>query len=202
VDRAQEFIIVQEGADAIFVLQPDVAEVTSGNRVRVVGRLGEGDLLPIVSESTVTVVGTEEMLPSPKTSLATSLARMLAIGLGALMLIFTLAAFWLKLLKAQVSQEGRFEGIFDSAGCPIIVLNGNLELIDANDYASELTEYSKAELRKMSFTEIDTHKPAEEIKKVMLKVMEFRDVAIFPTKIQTSDKKVFDVEVHCRNLTQ
>ena len=131
----------------------------------------------------------------------TSISRMVAIGLGSLLAICGLAAIWIKLLKSQVAQKQRFESIFDNAGCSIVVFNGNLEIVDANQLAADMTGYTKAQLRSMSVTQIDPHLPKDQVMGMLAQTMKNQDVAIFPTKVQTQDKRILDVEVHCRNLS-
>ena len=131
----------------------------------------------------------------------TSLSRIFAIGFGTLMLICSLSAIWIKLLKDQVDQQQRFEAIFDHAGCPITVFNGNLQIINANQVAADMTGYSKEELRKMSVPDLDKQATVMQIKDMLLKTMNLDEVGIFPTKVQTRDKQLLDVEVRCRNLT-
>ena len=130
----------------------------------------------------------------------TSLSRMVVIGLGVLLGICALAALWIRLLKSQVSQKQRFEAIFDNAGCPIIVFNGNLQIDDANQVGADLTGYSKDEMRKMSVSQIDPFIPAEKIKAMLVHTMNSQQVSVFETKICTKDNRTVDVEVHCRNL--
>ena len=131
----------------------------------------------------------------------TSVSRMVAIGLGSLLAICGLAAIWIRLLKSQVAQKQRFECIFDNAGCPIVVFNGNLEIVDANQLTADMTGYTKAQLRSMSVTQIDPHLPKDQVMGMLAQTMKNQDVAIFPTKVQTQDKRILDVEVHCRNLS-
>ena len=131
----------------------------------------------------------------------TSVSRMVAIGLGSLLAICGLAAIWIRLLKSQVAQKQRFECIFDNAGCPIVVFNGNLEIVDANQLTADMTGYSKDQLRSMSVTQIDPHLPKDQVMGMLAQTMKNQDVAIFPTKVQTQDKRILDVEVHCRNLS-
>ncbi len=131
----------------------------------------------------------------------TSLSRIFAIGFGALMLICSLSAVWIKLLKKQVDQQQRFEAIFDNAGCPIIVTNGNLQIIDANQVAADLTGYSKDELRRMTVTDLDKQATVMQIKDLLQETMNQNRVTIFPTKVQTQDKRLLEVEVRCRNLS-
>ena len=131
----------------------------------------------------------------------TSISRLLGIGLGALTLFCALAAVWIKLLRSQVAQKQRFESIFDSAGCPIIVFNGNLKIDDVNQVAADMTGYSKDELRDMSIPELDKFAPVMAIKEMLIATMNRQEVSIFPTKLQTKDNKILDVEVLCRNLS-
>lgn len=131
----------------------------------------------------------------------TSISRILAIALGTLVLLCGLSAIWIKLLKGKVDQQRRFEAIFDNAGCPIFVINGNLKIIAANQVAADLTGYSKEQLRTMSIPEIDKQASVMQIKEMLLKTMQLKQLTVFPTKIQTQDKRELDVEVHCRNLT-
>jgi len=130
----------------------------------------------------------------------TSLSRMVAIGLGALLAVCALAALWIKLLRAQVAQKERFESIFDNAGCPIIVFDGNLQIDHANQVAADMLLYSKAELRKMGVKQIDPEIPVDQVMAMLAETMRTQEVAVFPTTVLTRDKKVLDVEVHCRNL--
>ena len=131
----------------------------------------------------------------------TSISRIVAISLGILLIVCALAALWIKLLRSQVAQKQRFESIFDNAGCPIIVFNGDLQLVDANQVAADMTGFSKEELRGMSISQLDTHLPPEEIRQMLIQAMNSREVAIFRTKIQTKTNQLLDVEVHTRNLT-
>ena len=130
----------------------------------------------------------------------TSVSRMVAIGLGLLLAVCGLAALWIKLLRDKVAQQQRFESIFDNAGCPIIVFNGNLQIIDANQLAADMTGYSKDELRHMKVSQIDMHLPEQTVRMQLVQTMRNQTVSIFPTKVSTKDLKELDVEVHCRNL--
>ena len=65
VDEMREFLFAQEGQDAIFVYRPDVAKVATNQRVRIRGRLAKGDLLPIVLDPVVTVIGDSKQ-PTPE----------------------------------------------------------------------------------------------------------------------------------------
>ena len=130
-----------------------------------------------------------------------SLSRMVAIGLAALLAICGLAAFRIRLLKSQIAQKQQFEFIFDNAGCPILVFNGNLQIMDANQLAADMTGYSKSELRNMNVTQIDKHLPEEQIKMGMIRTMQSQTVNVFPTKMISKEQKELDVEVHCRNLS-
>lgn len=130
----------------------------------------------------------------------TSTSRIIAIGVTILFIVCALAALWIKLLRARVSQKQRFEAIFDNAGCPIIVFNGNLQMIDANQLAADLTEYSKDELRSMRVMDIDSTLPVENIQRMLAETMSSQEVAVFRTQIQTKSGCSKDVEVHSRNL--
>ena len=130
----------------------------------------------------------------------TSVSRMVAIGLGLLLAVCGLAALWIKLLRDKVAQQQRFESIFDNAGCPIVVFNGNLQIIDANQLAADMTGYSKDELRHMKVSQIDMHLPEQTVRMQLVQTMRNQTVSIFPTKVSTKDLKELDVEVHCRNL--
>ena len=131
----------------------------------------------------------------------TSLSRTFAIGLATLMGMCAIAAVWIKLLKNQVTQKQQFEAIFDNAGCPIFVLDGNLKIVDANQLAADLTGYSKDQLRTKNMPDLDKHIPVMQVKHTLMRTMETREVTIFPTKMQTQDKSSLDVEVHIRNLS-
>ena len=131
----------------------------------------------------------------------TSISRIFVFGLGSLLAICGLAALWIKLLKSQVAKKQEFEAIFDNAGCPIIVFNGNVKILDANQLAADMTGYSKDELRKMTVPQIDMHLPEEKVKMQLVQTMRNQTVSIFPTKVSTKDLKVLDVEVHSRNLS-
>ena len=131
----------------------------------------------------------------------TSVSRIVAISVVVLLIVCALAALWIKLLRSQVAQKQRFESIFDNAGCPIIVFNGDLQLVDANQLAADMTGFSKDELRSMTIPQFDQHLPPLKIRRLMLQTMRARDVAVFRTKIHTKAGKLMDVEVHCRNLT-
>ena len=131
-----------------------------------------------------------------------SISRYVVIGLGILSILFGLAALWIKLLKSKVAQKQRFESIFDNAGCPIIVFNGDLRIIDANQLAADMTGFSKDELRRLSVTHIDKNLPRQKIVKMLSLAMDSQEVAVFRTKILDKDKRSQDVEVHCRNLTK
>ena len=130
----------------------------------------------------------------------TSVSRMVAIGLGSLLAICALAGIWIKLLKSQVAQKQRFECIFDNAGCPIIVFNGNLQIIDANQLAADLVGYSKDQMRKMSVPQIDPYIAKDQVMGMLAHTMSTGEVAVFPSSVQTKDKRQLDVEVRCKNL--
>ncbi len=129
-----------------------------------------------------------------------SLSSILLPGLASLLGVCAMAAVWIKVLKSQVAQKQRFESIFDNAGCSIFVFNGNLEIVDANQLAADLTGYSKDQLRNMSFLEVDQNSPEEQFKENLLRAMNTREVAVFPTKIKNLDSSQQEVEVHCKNL--
>ena len=131
----------------------------------------------------------------------TSLSRSVLIGLWVLFAICTLAALWIKMLRSQVAQKQRFESIFDSAGCPIVVFNGRLKIDDANQVAADMLGYSKSELRNMTVFDIDKQMDPRAIKQMLLRVMKTREVAVFPTQVVTRDDQHLDVEVHSRILT-
>ena len=65
VSGMQEFLFVQSGQDAIFVFKPDFGDVSAGQKVRIRGCLAKGDLLPVVSESKVELIG-DGALPVPE----------------------------------------------------------------------------------------------------------------------------------------
>ena len=130
----------------------------------------------------------------------TSLSRIFAIGLGALTLICSLSAFWIKLLRGQVDQQRRFQAIFDNAGCAIVVVNGNLQIIDANEVAVDMTGFSKDELREMNIPDLDKQTSVMQLKQMLLKTMNLNEVAVLSTKVQTRDNRLLDVDVRCRNL--
>lgn len=129
-----------------------------------------------------------------------SWSRILAIGLGTLLSVCALAAFWIKLLRSQVNQKKRFESIFDNAGCPIIVFNGDAQIIDANQLAADMTKYSKDELRSMSVPQLDPNIPLEKIEMMMAQTKETQEVVVFQTSVITKDNESLPVEVSCRNL--
>ena len=131
----------------------------------------------------------------------TSISRIVAISLGILLIVCALAALWIKMLRSKVAQKQRFQSIFDNAGCPIIVFNGDLQLIDANQVAADMTGFFKEELRGMNLSQLDKHLPPENIRRMLIQTMNSREVAVFPTKVQTKANQLLDVEVHCRNLT-
>ena len=131
----------------------------------------------------------------------TSLSRIVQIGLWGLLGFGALAALWICMLRSQVSQKQRFESIFDSAGCPIIVFNGRLDIDDGNQVAADLTGHSKAALRNMSISDIDKKMVPEEVKSMLLQVMRTGEVAVFRTEVFTRDEQRIDVEVHSRILT-
>ena len=132
----------------------------------------------------------------------TSLSRIVAIGLGVLLAICAIAAMWIKLLQSKVAQQQRFEAIFDNAGCPIIVFNGKLQIVDANQLAADMSGYSKEELRAMDITQLDRQITHEKLDVMMAQTMESQKIAIFPSKVFTKDNRQLDVEVHSRNLTK
>jgi hypothetical protein len=68
VNDMREFIFVQDGDDGIFVYRPEMGNVTIGQRVRVVGELAKGDLMPIVISPKVSVIGEGDLPKSPKIS--------------------------------------------------------------------------------------------------------------------------------------
>ncbi|MDB4766294.1 ATP-binding protein [bacterium] len=131
----------------------------------------------------------------------THLSRNVAIGLVILSILGGLAALWIKLLKNKVSQKQRFESIFDNAGCPIMVFNGDLRIVDANQLAADMTGFSKDELRTMYVDHIDMNMPRHKIIKMLERAMDSQEIAVFRTKVQGRDNRSQDVEVHCRNLT-
>ena len=133
--------------------------------------------------------------------LKTPVSRMVAISLIVLAIGCALAAMWIKLLRKQVAQKQQFESIFDNAGCPILVFHGDLKIIDANQLAADMTGFSKDELRGMSIAQIDTYLPPDEIRQMLARLMDSQKVSVFRTKVQDRDNHLFDVEVHCRNLT-
>ena len=131
----------------------------------------------------------------------THLPRNVAIGLIIFSILGGLAALWIKLLKNQVSQKQRFESIFDNAGCPIMVFNGDLQIVDANQLAADMTGFSKDELRSMSVDHIDANIPRHKIIRMLGRAMDSQEIAVFRTKVQGRDDRTQNVEVHCRNLT-
>ena len=66
VDGMQEFFFAQDGQEAIFVHRPNFVNIALFQRVRVRGRLAKGDLLPIVSDPMVTVLGAGEQPDAEK----------------------------------------------------------------------------------------------------------------------------------------
>lgn len=194
-------LVLQEGDSTIIVnFQDDSVDSLSSldpsiaNKVKITGvtkRDREYDFqIDVIRASDVQLVTRK-----------TSLPRIFAISLGALTLICGFSAFWIKLLKGQVDQQQRFEAIFDNSGCPSIVLNGNLQIVDANQMAADMTGYSKDQLRKMTIPELDKQSSVMQVKELLRNSMVLKDVAVFPTKIQTQDKRLLDVEIHCRNLS-
>jgi hypothetical protein len=65
VSGMQEFVFVQSGQEAIFVHKPKMGHATAGQTVHVRGRLANGDLLPIIADSQVDVIGRGTM-PDPE----------------------------------------------------------------------------------------------------------------------------------------
>ena len=130
----------------------------------------------------------------------TPVSRMVAISLIVLAIGCAVGALWIKLLRNQVAQKQQFESIFDNAGCPILVFNGALKIINANQLAADMTGFSKEELRSMSIDQIDNHLPPDKIQSMLAQTMSSQEVAIFPTKIQGKNNRSQDVEVHSRNL--
>ena len=128
------------------------------------------------------------------------LSRSVAIGLGMLLAVCVLGGIWIRLLRNQVNQKQRFEQIFDNAGCPIIVFNGDLQIVDANEVAAGMTGYSKRELRSMNVSHIDPYMKRDVVKKMLADTMESQEVATFPTQVLCREGNQIDVEVHCRNL--
>ncbi len=178
------------GNDCIGSLDPSIAKSVRITGVTKTGKNGEKRLVAVRPDDT-------QLIES-----RTSISRMVALGLGTLMGICALAAIWIKLLKSQVAQKQQFEAIFDNAGCPILVFNGNLDIIDANQLTADLTGYSKKQLRGLKISDIDKQIPPETVKEQIVQTMIRQEVATFQTKLHAQDGTNLDVEVHCRNLTQ
>ena len=175
-------------ADALTSLVPSIAR-----KVRLTGVTKADDQ----HDFKLVVVRPDDALMVEKKA---SLSSILLPGLASLLGICALAAVWIKVLKSQVAQKQRFESIFDNAGCPIIVFDGNLKIVDANQLAADLTGYSKDQLRNMSVPQIDQQIPEEQIRRNMVETMNSQDVAVFPSKVLTREEKLLEVEVHCKNL--
>jgi PAS domain S-box-containing protein len=132
----------------------------------------------------------------------TSLSRSVAIGLGILSAVCALAAIWIRILKSKITQKQKFESIFDNAGSPIVVFDGNLQIIDANQVAADMTGYSKGQLRNMTFAQINRGLPPETIKTLLIQTARSQDVSVFRSKVETRNNQKLDVEVRARNLNQ
>ena len=130
----------------------------------------------------------------------TPVSRMVAISLIVLAIGCAVAALWIKLLRNQVAQKQQFESIFDNAGCPIVVFHGDLKIINANQFAVEMTGFAKDELRRMRIDQIDTHLPPTKVRNMLVEAMHSQEVAVFRTTIQHKNNHLLNVEVHCRNL--
>lgn len=180
----------EEAMDSLASLDPKIA-----SRVRVTGVTktdSECDFGLVVTRAS------DAKLVESKASMS----RMVGIGLGVLLAICAIAAFWINMLRNQVAQKQRFESIFDNAGCPIIVFNGDLQIIDANQLAANMSEYSKEELRGLTIPQIDQHIPKRNMLRVLSETMRKQNVIIYPTRILTKNNKPLELEVHCRNLTK
>ena len=178
-----------DAIDAVGALDPSIALTVQVTGVSEIDELYDFKLV---------VVRTSDAI---LTESKTSVSRVVVISVGVLSMICALAALWIKLLRNQVAQKQRFEAIFDNAGCPIIVFNGELKLIDANQLTADMTGYSKDELRNMSVSQIDKHLPPNEIRRNLVQTMNSQEVAVFPTTLTTKSNEFLNIEVHCRNLT-
>ncbi len=64
VSEIYEFIFVQSGQEAIFVYKPDSVDMKAGQQVRIQGKLAKGDLYPIISDPSVTLIRQGVMPPA------------------------------------------------------------------------------------------------------------------------------------------
>ena len=104
-------------------------------------------------------------------------------------------------LKQAENQKRKFQSIFENAGCPILIVRGDLEIVDANQAVTELVGYAKDKILGMPISHIDVKLPADHVK-VMLHQLSLKpgEIAVFQTVVKTDEQKLLDVEVSVRNL--
>ena len=104
-------------------------------------------------------------------------------------------------LAQAENQKRKFQSIFENAGCPILIVRGDLEIIDANQAVTGLVGYSKDKILGKPINYIDVKLPPEQVKPMLHQLsLTPEEIAVFKTVVKTEDQQLLDVEVSVRNL--
>ena len=102
----------------------------------------------------------------------------------------------------QAKEEKRkFQSSFEHAGHPMLIVRGDLEIVDSNQAVTKLLGYPKDEIVGKPINHIDVQLTPQYVVGMLYQLSQTPDeIAVFPSVVETQDQKRLDVEVTVRNL--